>query len=183
MTASALPADTEFINFGELPEKVNELLQLGVIAYRRDRPAADRLFRQALELAPDQLPTYYCLYKIHTYQGNLDEAVGIAQAALREAARDRPVGIPTTRTGHVARLLPTGRHDSRFTRSKRWHSSTSDVGSATRPVMFSTNCRIWTQAATSAGPLSPICCRALGEPGPLTPSQHGVHSLPAPTPR
>lgn len=87
MTASALPADTEFINFGELPEKVNEILQLGVVAYRRDRPAADRLFRQALALAPDQLPTYYCLYKIHTYQGNLDEAVGIALAALREAAR------------------------------------------------------------------------------------------------
>ncbi len=87
MTDSVLPADTEFINFGELPEPVNDLLQLGVAAYRCDRLSAERFFRQALALAPDQLPTYYCLYKIHTYQGNLDEALEIADAALREAAR------------------------------------------------------------------------------------------------
>ena len=79
--------DTEFINFGEVPEDVNELLQHGVVAYRSDRAAANGFFRQALALAPQQLPTYYCLYKIHTYQGNLDEALAVAEAALRESAR------------------------------------------------------------------------------------------------
>jgi len=78
--------DSEFINFGELPEVVNDLLRQGVAAYRRDRSEADCLFRQALAIAPQQLPAYYCLYKIHTYQGNLDEALAIARLGLIEAA-------------------------------------------------------------------------------------------------
>lgn len=79
--------DTEFIDFGELPDSINNLLQRGVVAYRHDRPFADSLFRQAMLLAPQQLPVYYCLYKIHTYQGNLDQALAIAEAGLREAGR------------------------------------------------------------------------------------------------
>jgi tetratricopeptide (TPR) repeat protein len=76
----------EAINFGDLPEAINALLQQGVAAYRHDRPHADRLFRQALATAPSELPTYFCLYKIHTYQGNLDEAQAAAESGLREAA-------------------------------------------------------------------------------------------------
>jgi tetratricopeptide (TPR) repeat protein len=79
--------DSDEINFGELPEEVNALLQRGVAAYRRDWSYADRLFRQALAAAPRQLPIYYCLYKVHTYQGHLNEALAAAQMALREAAR------------------------------------------------------------------------------------------------
>jgi hypothetical protein len=75
------------VDFGPLPAAVDDLLQRGVVAYRRDRAAAERLFREALELAPDQLAVYFCLYKIHTYQGNLDDAVSVAEAGLREAAR------------------------------------------------------------------------------------------------
>lgn len=75
------------INFGDLPEEINALLQLGVAAYRIDRQRADRLFRQALAAAPTELPTYFCLYKIHTYQGNLDEAQAAAEKGLKEAAR------------------------------------------------------------------------------------------------
>src|ERR1019366_6171475 len=82
-----LPPDAEFIDFGELPERVDELLQRGVSAYRHDKIEADSLFHQALALAPGELPTYYCLYKIHTYQGNLDRALAIAQAGLGESAR------------------------------------------------------------------------------------------------
>ena len=48
---------------------------------------ADWLFRQALAAAPEQLAVYFCLYKIHTYQGSLDEARTIAEQGLREAAR------------------------------------------------------------------------------------------------
>jgi hypothetical protein len=75
------------VDFGPLPEPIDELLQRGVVAYRRDRGAAEELFRRALAAAPDQLPVYFCLYKIHTYQGALDEALHIAEAGLREAAR------------------------------------------------------------------------------------------------
>jgi tetratricopeptide (TPR) repeat protein len=79
--------EPDTINFGELPEAIDDLLQQGVAAYRRDFAMADGLFRQALAAAPQELPTYYCLYKIHTYQGNLDEARAIAQAGLKEGAR------------------------------------------------------------------------------------------------
>jgi tetratricopeptide (TPR) repeat protein len=75
------------INFGDLPEAINALLQQGVSAYRTDHRRADRLFRQALAAAPAELPTYFCLYKIHTYQGNLDEAQAAAESGLEEAAR------------------------------------------------------------------------------------------------
>lgn len=75
------------INFGDLPEEIDALLQQGVVAYRKDRAAADALFRKALEAAPQALPVYFCLYKIHTYQGNLDEALSAARRGLEEAAR------------------------------------------------------------------------------------------------
>jgi tetratricopeptide (TPR) repeat protein len=79
--------EVDAINFGELPEAIDALLQQGVAAYRHDRSRADVLFRQALAAAPKELPIYFCLYKIHTYQGNLDEAQLAAESGLREAAR------------------------------------------------------------------------------------------------
>jgi hypothetical protein len=78
--------ERDAINFGDVPEMVNALLQQGVAAYRHDRLRADQLFRQALAAAPTQLPIYFCLYKSHTYQGNLDEAETAATSGLREAA-------------------------------------------------------------------------------------------------
>ncbi|WP_183479415.1 hypothetical protein [Komagataeibacter kakiaceti] len=80
-------AEPDVINFGPLPAPINALLQQGVLAYRNDHARADTLFRQALRAAPDQLPVYFCLYKIHTYQGNLAHAQAIAESGLREAAR------------------------------------------------------------------------------------------------
>jgi hypothetical protein len=77
----------DLINFGEVLPEVNEILQRGVALYRHDPEGADRAFREALALAPDALPTYLCLYKIHTYQGNLDEGLAIAHAGLLEATR------------------------------------------------------------------------------------------------
>lgn len=78
--------DADVINFGEVSDTVNALLQQGVIAYRRDRGQADALFRKALAISPGELPVYFCLYKIHTYQGNLDEAQAAAESGLHEAA-------------------------------------------------------------------------------------------------
>jgi FeS assembly SUF system protein len=79
-------SEREAINFGDLPEDIDALLQQGVAAYRHDRALADQLFRQALAAAPTQLPTYFCLYKIHTYQGRLEEAQIAAEHGLKEAA-------------------------------------------------------------------------------------------------
>ena len=84
---SDLFSESDSINFGELPEEINDLLQQGVAAYRRDAVRANLLFRQALAAAPTQLPIYFCLYKIHTYQGNLDEAEAAATSGLSEAAK------------------------------------------------------------------------------------------------
>nr|WP_294501912.1 hypothetical protein [uncultured Rhodopila sp.] len=79
--------DSDVINFGDVPQQINALLQQGVVAYRTDSAGAGELFRQALETAPGQLPVYFCLYKIHTYLGNLDQAQDAAEAGLAEAAR------------------------------------------------------------------------------------------------
>ncbi len=79
--------DHDPINFGELPEEIDALLQRGVAAYRHDDGEADRLFRQALALAPRELPIYFCLYKIHTYRGHLDQAEAAARLGLAEATR------------------------------------------------------------------------------------------------
>jgi len=87
MNMTDLSAERDTINFGELPEKIDALLQQGVAVYRRDHAQADRLFRRALADAPAELPIYFCLYKIHTYQGHLDEAKAVAESGLSEAAR------------------------------------------------------------------------------------------------
>jgi hypothetical protein len=82
-----LTRESDIIDFGELSPAVNELLQKGVAAYRRDPERADQLFREALELSPQELPAYYCLYKIHTYMGNLEVAFAMANLGLVEATR------------------------------------------------------------------------------------------------
>jgi len=87
-----LLAEGDLIDFGAVPAEINALLQQGVALYYDDRPAADAVFRQARERDPSQLPTYYCLYKIHTYQRNLEAAQEAAESGLAEAARQ--TGLP-----------------------------------------------------------------------------------------
>ncbi len=79
--------EAPLIDFGELPQEVNNLLQRGVAAYRTDRAEADALFRQAWALAPQEFAAYFCLYKIHTYMGNLAYAAKVAREGMSEAAR------------------------------------------------------------------------------------------------
>jgi tetratricopeptide (TPR) repeat protein len=109
-------APFEGINFGDLPEAVNALLQEGVLAHRSDKARADALFREALASDPGALPTYLCLYKIHTYQGRLAEARAIARAGLIEAARQAgwpddwrhwpvPIGVPDGAAGFALYTL------------------------------------------------------------------------------
>mgnify|MGYP000247660459 CR=1 FL=1 len=92
LNVTDLRLEPDLIDFGALPAEVNGLLQQGVRAYRQDHEEADRLFRKALETAPGELPVYFCLYKIHTYQGHLGEAQAIAEAGLAEAARQAAWG-------------------------------------------------------------------------------------------
>jgi hypothetical protein len=93
--------EAEGVDFGTLPGPVDTLLQQGVVAYRNDRTRADRLFRQALDIAPEALAAYFCLYKIHTYMGNLETAKTAALDGMREAARQ--AGWPSD-----PRLWPKG---------------------------------------------------------------------------
>ena len=102
-----LIAEADAINFGDLPEAINALLQRGVAAYRHDRARADQLFRQALATAPNELPTYFCLYKIHTYQGNLAEAQAAAERGLKEAASQAGWN-PDWRQWQSQAVLPQG---------------------------------------------------------------------------
>ncbi|MFT4098356.1 MAG: hypothetical protein QM651_14655 [Rhodoblastus sp.] len=81
------PATPDLIDFGDLPAATNALLQEGVLAYRRDPDLAREKFERALAEAPAQLPVYFCLYKIHTYQGRLDAALEAAERGLAEAAK------------------------------------------------------------------------------------------------
>ncbi len=99
--------DRDLINFGDLPEHIDALLQQGVAAYRADHARADSLFRQALAAAPTELPVYFCLYKIHTYQGNLADAQAAAEAGLAESARQ--AGWPADwRAWQPEAVLPEG---------------------------------------------------------------------------
>jgi tetratricopeptide (TPR) repeat protein len=81
------PRIDDAIDFGDVPPAVNEILQQGVALHRHDRAAADARFRAALALDPTALPTWFCLYKIHTYAGDLDAALEAAEGGLRAAAR------------------------------------------------------------------------------------------------
>jgi tetratricopeptide (TPR) repeat protein len=74
------------ISFGEVKPEIDALLQQGVVAYRSDFSRAEQFFRQALAAEPEELASYFCLYKIHTYHGDLDAALDMAQTGLRKAA-------------------------------------------------------------------------------------------------
>ncbi|MCW2314714.1 tetratricopeptide (TPR) repeat protein [Rhodoblastus acidophilus] len=77
---------SEEVNFGAIKPEIDALLQQGVVAYRSDFSRAENFFKQALDAAPDELATYFCLYKIHTYHGDLDVALDMALSGLRKAA-------------------------------------------------------------------------------------------------
>ena len=103
----ALAGNDDLVDFGEVPPGVNEILQEGVALHRTDRAAADRAFREALALDPRALATWFCLYKIHTYSGDLDAALAAAEGGLREAARQANLA-PDWRLWHPAEISLDG---------------------------------------------------------------------------
>lgn len=76
-----------------LPAAVNLLLQKAVAASHAEKPLAENLFKQAQQLDPSCLQTYFALYKFYFYQGRLQEAEREVLAALTEAAGQ--VGFPS----------------------------------------------------------------------------------------
>ena len=78
---------SEEVNFGAVKPEIDALLQQGVVAYRSDFARAETFFRQALAAEPEELASYFCLYKIHTYHGDLDVALDMARTGLRKAAQ------------------------------------------------------------------------------------------------
>ncbi|MBS4051215.1 hypothetical protein [Methylomonas rivi] len=70
-----------------LPEAVNQLLQQAVAASHAEKPLAEKLFKQAQQLDPGCLQTYFALYKFYFYQGRLQEAEREVLAGLNQAAR------------------------------------------------------------------------------------------------
>jgi len=70
-----------------LPEPVNQLLQQAVAASRAEKPLAEKLFKQAQQLDPSCLQTYFALYKFYFYQGRLQEAEREVNAGLKQAAQ------------------------------------------------------------------------------------------------
>lgn len=69
-----------------LPEAVNQLLQQAVAASHAEKPLAEKLFKQARQLDPSCLQTYFALYKFYFYQGRLREAEREVLAGLEQAA-------------------------------------------------------------------------------------------------
>jgi hypothetical protein len=80
------PAD-DFLLYGDISPKINALLQQGIAAHRNEPARARALFGTAIELAPETLPAYRCLFKLLNKLRDFDSALATAQAGLAEAAR------------------------------------------------------------------------------------------------
>jgi tetratricopeptide (TPR) repeat protein len=80
------PAD-DFLLYGDISPKINALLQQGIAAHRADPSRARTLFGSAIELAPETLPAYRCLFKLLNKLRDFDSALATARAGLAEAAR------------------------------------------------------------------------------------------------
>ncbi len=83
----------DLIDFGDLPEHVNALLQQGVAAHAIDPARARACFRAAIELAPDALPSYRCLFKLNNKLRDFDSAFDTAKAGLARAAAQCAMGL------------------------------------------------------------------------------------------
>lgn len=76
----------DLVDFGDLPANVNALLQQGVAVHSSDPARARAFFRTAIEVAPDVLPSYRCLFKLQNKLRDFDAAFDTAVAGLARAA-------------------------------------------------------------------------------------------------
>lgn len=69
----------------DVPVPVRQMVQQAIASYE-DKPVAEQLFKQALELAPDEMEIYVAFYKFYFYQKYLSEAEQVAQQTLCKVA-------------------------------------------------------------------------------------------------
>ena len=78
--------DDDLVYFGDLPTHINALLQEGVYLHPTDPARARACFRSAIDLAPDVLPSYRCLFKAYNKQRDFAAAYATALEGLSRAA-------------------------------------------------------------------------------------------------
>jgi len=106
------PAD-DFLLYGDISPEINALLQQGIAAHRADPARARALFGSAIELAPETLPAYRCLFKLLNKLRDFDSALATAHTGLAEAARQ--VGLdPDWRTWQTVDLGEANTVPQRF---------------------------------------------------------------------
>lgn len=76
----------DLVDFGDLPEHVNALLQQGIGAHVSDPARARACFRTAIEVAPAVLPAYRCLFKLQNKLRDFDAAFETVSAGIAQAA-------------------------------------------------------------------------------------------------
>ena len=69
----------------DVPVPVRQMVQQAIASYE-DKPMAEQLFKQALQLAPDEMEIYVAFYKFYFYQKYLAEAEEVAQQTLYKVA-------------------------------------------------------------------------------------------------
>lgn len=75
----------------DVPVPVRQIVQRAIASYE-DKPLAEQLFKQALQLAPDEMEIYVAFYKFYFYQKYLPEAEQIAQQTLHKISE--MTGLP-----------------------------------------------------------------------------------------
>jgi len=68
-----------------VPVPVRQMVQQAIASYE-NKPVAEELFKQALELAPDEMEIYVAFYKFYFYQKYLSEAEEVANRTLSKVA-------------------------------------------------------------------------------------------------
>jgi hypothetical protein len=87
------PLEEDFLDLGALPSSVRLLLQEGVALRFAQPSAAEAKFRAALALAPEALPAYRWLVKLHHGRQQFDTAYATTLEWLGAAAHQ--ANLPT----------------------------------------------------------------------------------------
>lgn len=76
----------------DVPVSVRQMVQQAIASYE-NKPMAEQLFKQALQLAPDEMEIYVAFYKFYFYQKYLPEAEQVAKQTLYKVAE--LTGLPS----------------------------------------------------------------------------------------
>lgn len=103
----------DLVDFGPIPPEINRLLQQGVDIHPSDPARARAFFRTAIELAPDVLPSYRCLFKLQNKLRDFESARETATSALFRARTQAGLGADWRRWT-LAQLTAAPEYPARF---------------------------------------------------------------------